>query len=87
MPTNTTVAAFAHVSNMEKLEHLPNSSVNELRLWADANKLPLNEEKKTCSVGRTYIESVTSLYIFFFFQEINDSLKNLLFYPFQFTDR
>ena len=62
---DTTVAAFAHVSNMEKLEHLPNSSVNELRLWADANKLPLNEEKKTCSVGRTYIESVTSLYFFF----------------------
>jgi len=42
---DTTVAGFAHVSNMAKLEHLLNSSVNELRLWADANKLPLNKEK------------------------------------------
>ena len=34
---DTTVAAFAHVSNMAKSEHSLNSSVNELRLWADNN--------------------------------------------------
>ena len=34
---DTTVAAFTDVSNMAKLEHSSNSSVNELRLWADNN--------------------------------------------------
>ena len=35
---DTTVAAFADVSNMAKLEQSLNSSVNELRLWTNAKR-------------------------------------------------
>ena len=33
------------VSNISKLEYSLNNSVSELRIWAEANKLPLNEKK------------------------------------------
>ena len=49
------------------------------------SSLLMRKRKLVPSVER--ILRVLLAYIFFFFQEINDSLKNLLFYPFQFTDR
>ena len=42
---NTTITTSSDFRNISQLELSLNTSVSEIQLWANANKLPLNEEK------------------------------------------
>ena len=42
---DTTITTSSDFRNISHLELLLNKSVSEIQLWANANKLPLNEEK------------------------------------------
>ena len=42
---DTTITTFSDFRNISQLELSLNTSVSEIQLWANANKLPLNEEK------------------------------------------
>ena len=47
---DTTITTSSDFRNISHLELSLNTSVSEIRLWANANKLPLNEEKTTVLV-------------------------------------
>ena len=42
---DTTLTASAHFNNLPELKLSLNISSNEIRHWADSNKLPINESK------------------------------------------
>ena len=51
-----TLAASAHFNNLLELELSLNISANEIRHWADSNKLPINESKaKVLTITRKYV--------------------------------
>ena len=55
---DTTLTASAHFNNLPELKLSLNISSNEIRHWADSNKLPINESKsKVLTITRKCLAS------------------------------